>query len=133
MITIQEELYRKALDQMAHLVSAYESERISADSLRTGLETIWACLGGVVSSPAFDDIMREANAFMNDLPPRQMISVYERDDKLLVLCRKGERAVVLTGVITNAVRNIQGELEDHAVATIAKVKNSFEQKGYVQV
>lgn len=95
---IQSELYRKALNQTERLLASYEAGVITEQSFRVGIETIWACLGGIVELQDFQDLMTEANKELRALPAEVTAVAYhdENEGRLAVTVRSGTEVKIIT-------------------------------------
>lgn len=93
---MESELHRKALDQVAHLLASHEAGKLSGQSFRVGVETIWAVLGGVVELPAFQDLMHDANEAIKELPAETSTRVLVTGEHIAVIQRTSEQVCIRT-------------------------------------
>lgn len=123
-------LHAKALDQLSHLMTSYEAGVIGVEAFKIGVETIWACLGGVVKSDAFDELMTEANAYVRALPKEVKTTVVDTDAGYMVVAqRDGENVAIFTGQ-TKSVRHHTDALEDEAVSRVRNLIRKARDKGW---
>jgi hypothetical protein len=132
-IDMQDELNRKALDQVGHLLAAYEGGSIGAEAFRTGVETIWACLGGIVRLEAFEELMQEANAEVRALPASPQVSLYSKGGNIVALLREGDRTNIVASPGVANVKVNAFNLEDEAIAYLRKTETALQSKGYEKV
>jgi hypothetical protein len=93
MTTLTEELHRKALDCLSSLVTERDSGRVSAEAFRVGVETIWNCLGGVLDSKDFDDLIHLANQEVA-ANREAVVKVLRKGEDRLVLAQSGHTVFV---------------------------------------
>jgi hypothetical protein len=124
-----DELYRKALDQIASLQSQFEHDRISAESYRVGIETVWACLGGVLDTEDFQALMHDANEEVNSLPPEPRVRVFRSNGRQLVILRGGGKVTTIRS--QNPVIGMKlFPVEDDAVDFVSMVTNKAISGGF---
>lgn len=133
MTTFEDELYRKALDQMAFLLSSYENDRISGETLKSGVETIWNTVSGLIRNPGFNDLMKEANAFLREVPTESRIKVFKRDDRLCVVSRQDETVTVYHASLSTPPSTSKTFLVSQAVDAVKTVSESLAKKGFEQI
>lgn len=128
----QSELHRKALDQVAHLLSGYEAGHISAEAFRVGVETIWNVLGGVCKAPGFNELMKDANREVRALPPSTLTKVLGTGDRLIVLMRTSEQVRVIAAAgARQSVTPVA--LIDQAIEKVTEVEGVARTKGYEEI
>lgn len=122
-------LHTKALDAIGHLVSSYEAGVIGAEAFRVGVETVWTCLGGVVQSPFFNELMQDANAEVAALPresQKQVLSDEEERTMIIERCQN----LVLIRVAKAPATEYKFDLEDEAVDFVNKAVAKAMKKGF---
>ncbi len=129
--SIQDELWRKALDQIAHLQAAHEDDRISAESFKVGVETIWAVLGGVVDTKDFQDLMHEANQEVSTLRIEPRIRVLQKDDRLVMIERRGECIKLHAGRVPSHQEKTFG-MEGDAIEFAKQTEQDVISKGFAR-
>lgn len=133
MITVEEELHRKALDQIAGLEASYEAGRITAQSFRIGVETVWGCLGGMVKSRDFEDLMRAANALVRELPDAPLIRVLVKDDHGIITVRKHEKIAVYTIEKMSPRMAHEYPVDDEAIAHVARFADAVSGRDFKDI
>lgn len=128
----ESELHRKALDQVASLLSRYENSLLSAEAFRVGVETIWGVLGGVVTLDAFQELMTEANAAIRELPPENHVRLFSDGSKLLAVVRTGEQVRMHTAAGLNGSFK-QFSLVTEAAAFAERASQSALSKGLREI
>ena len=128
----QSELHRKALDQISHLLASRDAGRISSESLRIGIETIWVCLGGLVQSAEFEELMHDANLEVAGLDPTVQTRVFSNGTGIIVTMRTNEHVAVRTcGSAALALKDFS--IDDEAIAYVGRVADSVATKGFTEL
>lgn len=128
LLTAPDELHRKSLDQVAHLLSSYEAGRIGPEAFRVGVETIWAVAGGICRLPEFNELMREANAEVAALPSPRSTTVLDNGSSVLVVMRTCERVRIL--LAKGASERIEEfATEDEAIDHVKALASRVTSKG----
>lgn len=134
MLSIQDELSRKALEQVAHLLSSYGASKITAESFRVGVETIWAVLGGVVETDAFQELMVEANAEIAGLPSPPHTRLFSNGANIVALMRASEQVNMLAGATGSAGPKQQTfAVDDEAIEHVKSMSTALLAKGYEEL
>lgn len=128
--TVQDELFRKAVDQLAHLQSSYENDRITAESFKVGVETIWEILGGVLDTTDFRTLMQAANGEVKNLSPEPRIRVLTKGEHRIEIERKGERIQVHTLLKVARTREQTFDMEGEAIDFAHRAEQTFNTKGF---
>jgi hypothetical protein len=132
MLTLEDEIYRKAVDQVASLLSSYEAGRITAESFQVGIEVIWGVLGGVIRTDEFEALMKEANAEVRALPCTPHIELLQRGASAIAFMRTKERVRVVK--ITDATsKDCEFTVEDDAIAHVHALERRVTDAGYERV
>lgn len=133
MLDPQDELHRKALDQIAHLLSAQEAGLITGHAFRVAIETIWNVLGGVVRVDDFQMLMREANAHAASLPADVHVSVLaSNDEHVRIIMRAGAQVRVLACALKGS-KVVPSALDDQAAENFLKLVSMTKQQGMEEV
>lgn len=120
----QHEILRKAVNQIGWLLTSYEAGRITAESFRVGVETIWNVCGGVIRLQSFNDLMTDANAELKTLPHEPKVTVLQKVNRLLITVTDGTAAnVILAEVEAGNVTRF--DMEDEAIA----FSRTYQEKG----
>ena len=129
MIEVEDELHRKALDTISSLLASSEAGRITAESFRVGIETVWGCLGGVVDTQAFHDLMRDANGEVRGLPIEPKLTVMNKGENVIVTIRVGEKVDQLIGVSKKgSCRSF--DMDDQAIAFVQEFHQAASERGF---
>lgn len=128
----ESELHRKALDQVAHLLASHEAGKLSGQSFRIGVETIWAVLGGVVTLPAFQDLMHEANEALRELPAETTSRVLATGAQIAVIQRTSEQVCIRTSGDTEPTLK-DFHTDDEALAYVEVVIARSLNIGFIEV
>ena len=129
---MESELHRKALDQVAHLLASHEAGKLSGQSFRVGVETIWAVLGGVVELPAFQDLMHDANEAIKELPAETSTRVMTSGNSIAFITRTSEHVSVRTSGSIRAIEKVF-HLDDEAIDYVDLVVANLASKGFTEV
>ena len=122
----ESELHRKTLDQLAWLSARYDAGMLGAETFRVAVETIWNCMGGVVDSPEFQELMQAANAEVASLPASTHTRVFEKDGAIAVLMRTNEQVRILTAAGMKGsftAFTLPEEAADHVAAAAKRVSD----------
>lgn len=133
MIDMEDELHRKALDQVAHLLASYEAGLIGPEAFKVGVETVWACLGGIVRKEDFELLMMEANREVADLPSPVHVQFYQSAKNFVVVARTKERSHVIAAPGVAQVKVNTFDMEDEAVAHLRKTKTALQARGFEEI
>lgn len=130
---MDEILYLKALDQVAYLNASYETGRITAETFRIGIETIWAVLGGVVDREDFQDLMHEANTEVAALPASPHVKMFYDGNKIFGLSRTNKvvrMCVAEAPQLTAKERVTTYDIEDEAIGQVRRTIQQLSDKGF---
>lgn len=127
--TVHDELYRKAVDQLAHLQSAYEADRLSAEGFKVGVETIWEILGGVIDTDEFKDLIHAANVEVASLQIEPRIKVLTRAGGQMVIRRAGEQVRITLGAPVKTSDH-QFDMEGEAIEYASRIERAATTKGF---
>lgn len=95
-VTNEQVISDKALNYVSGLTARYEAGLIDELALRTGIEAMWALLGGVIETPLFAVVTQEANAYLSDVPQSVMTRIYQSGETIVILQRRDEVIDVTT-------------------------------------
>lgn len=123
--TNEQIISEKALDHVSALTARYEAGLIDELALRTGVEAIWACLGGVIETPLFNVVTQEANAYLSGVPQGVVTRLYQKGDDVMILECRDDTLHVTTAKFKH--RSIKGVVSCDLAA--AQVKALHEAPG----
>ena len=87
--TYLDELDAKAYDWANQLHKRYEAGLITGHAFHVAVETMWACLGGVLDTETFSHVTHECNRTMETVPNGPTLALVERNGKAFVFERNG--------------------------------------------
>ena len=87
--TTLDELDAKALDWASQLHERYEAGLITGHAFHVAVETMWACLGGVLDTEVFSTVMRECNQSMETVPNGPTLALVRANGKAFLWERAG--------------------------------------------
>ncbi|MGY2462286.1 hypothetical protein [Vreelandella sulfidaeris] len=115
--TVEDELERKAMDEMTRILHHYDTGRITHREMNLMLDTLWACVSGLAGED-WREMLEEARRIEDDRVPFEyhairkhpytLVSIHRNDDSLSVIMRtatgdiKRERRIDLTDKVLPA-------------------------------
>lgn len=88
------EISYKSFDYLGSLDIQYEAGLITEGEFRMALQTMWACMGGVVDNELFNLVISEGNKTAADMPPTTYTGVRHAGKRMFIVSRDQEKVCV---------------------------------------
>lgn len=131
--TKEEELERKAMDELSRILHLYDTGRVTHREMNLMLDTLWACVAGLISEE-WREFIEEARRVEDDRVPFEyhairkspytLISLHRSDESLSVIVRTSTGAIKQERHVDLSDRELPAKLaRDRMKATIKEITN----------
>lgn len=96
--TVEDELERKAMDELSRILHHYDTGRISYREMNLMLDTLWACVSGLTPED-WREMIEEARRIEDDrvpfeyhavrLSPYSLVTLRRDDESVTIIIRNG--------------------------------------------
>lgn len=125
----EDEVWRKTIDQVAHLYASWEAGMITSETFRIAVESINACVSGLINAPEWAELMADANAEAYRMPVELRTEVFRKAGVAVVIMRRDDRVRIIRAKDI-AVAGLSFPINTKAVAKIEQIKATLTESGY---
>lgn len=124
----QHELHRKAIEQIAYLLSSRDTGLISPHAFRVAIEAIWGVCGGVVDLDEFNELLSEADAEAAGQIETHTTVLASNDENVRIIQRTGAHVSVYACALKGH-KDVSLLLEDQAAEKAAQIIAALKAQG----